>query len=201
MISNKLHGVGMKKNSLLTFLSILTVAGSLSAAQEVSLKNDGDSSSWEANLLNLADEFKSNLTGQYSLDTSKMEKVGNYHLPTMKNGDWMLSDNPLPLVDSFTQRTSAFATIFVKSGNEFVRESTSLGTEKSNDAKGTTLSHNNPAYNSLMNEKRYTGEVELFGMKYMADYDVIRDKDGTVIGAYFVGIPISKKQVSSASKP
>ncbi len=172
----------MKKNILLsTFLAMLTASGALFAAAPT-----------PADVQKLAKEFVKNLPGEFKLDNSKMEKVGDYNLPSMKNGDWILSDHPMPLVDSFTQRTSAFASIFVKSGNEFIRESTSLITENNKDAAGTALSHSNPAYDNLMNGKRYTGIVDLFGVKCMADYDVFRDKDGKVIGAYLVGIPLTK---------
>lgn len=182
-MSNYLEEVKMKKNIILsTFLALHIMSGTIIAAESPST----------ADVLNLAKEFVKNLPGEFNFDNTKTENLGNYKLPTIKNGDWMLSDHPLPLVDSFSQRTSAVATIFVKSGNEFVRESTSLITENNTDAAGTLLSHTNPSYDSLMNGKRYTGIVELFGVKYMADYDVFRDKDGKVIGAYLVGIPMTK---------
>jgi len=182
----------VKRSILLpTLLALHLVTGTLFAAGAASEGVNGKSAPTTADVQKLANELVKNLPGEFKLDNTKSEKLGDYNLPSMKNGDWILSDHPLPLVDSFTQRTSAFATIFVKSGNEFVRESTSLMTESNADAAGTTLSHSNPAYDSLMNGKRFTGVVELFGVKYMADYDVFRDKDGKVIGAYLVGIPLN----------
>lgn len=183
----------MKKNILLsTFLSMLILSSPMFAA-DMNVKaeeTNGKGTPTTAEILSKAKEFLKNLPGEFKLDNTRTEKVGDYNLATIKNGDWLLSDHPLPLVDSFTQRTSAFATIFVKSGSEFVRASTSLITENNEDAAGTILSHTNPAYESLMNGKRYTGVVELFGQKYMSDYNVFRDKNGRVIGAYLVGIPM-----------
>ena len=40
------------------------------------------------------------------IDEKKKEKVGSYDLPVLKNGDWMLNDHPIPLVDSFADRTN-----------------------------------------------------------------------------------------------
>lgn len=182
----------MKKCILLpTFLFIFFLTCGLfttAMADDVNGKN----APTPADVQNLAKEFVKNLSSEFKLDNTRTEKVGDYNLPSLKNGDWILSDHPMPLVDSFSQRTSAFATIFIKSGTEFVRESTSLITENNADAAGTVLDHSNPAYDNLMNGKRYTGVVELFGTKYMADYDVFRDKDGKVVGAYLVGIPLNK---------
>ena len=179
----------MKKTiKLFIFLGTLVVTSIISAetnTQQTNRKLEPTTT----NVLNLAKEFVKNLPGEFILDNTKTEKNGDYNLPTLKNGDWLLSDHPIALVDSFTHRTSAFATIFLKSGSEFVRVSTSLITDENKDAAGTILSHTNPAYNNLINGKRFTGEVELFGKKYMADYDVFRDKNGTVVGAYLVGIP------------
>ncbi len=183
----------MKKTIFLsTFLGMFVVAGPIFAANANAPESNDKTAPTTATIQKLASEFVKNLPGEFKLDGTHTEEVGKYRLAAMKNGDWLLTDHPIPLVDSFTQRTSAFATIFVKSGDEFVRESTSLITESNTDAAGTVLSHTNPAYDNLMNGKRFTGIVELFGKKYMADYDVFRDKDGNVIGAYLVGLPLAK---------
>lgn len=153
----------------------------------------------EENLRGVVTAFWKNLPSDFELDSSKMEIVGDYSLSTLKNGDWILSDHPLSLVDSFSKRTGAVATFFVKMGNEFVRQSTSLRTEKQEDAAGTILQHTNPAYSPLMQGESYMGEVELFGQQYSAYYDVIRDKEGQVIGAYFIGFPFEESSKLQAA--
>ena len=75
-------------------------------------------------------------------------------------------------------------------GNDFIRASTTLS-DGNADAAGTVLDHGNPAYKNLIEGKRYTGEVTLFGKGYMADFNVFKDKNGQVVGAYLVGIPMS----------
>jgi methyl-accepting chemotaxis protein len=134
----------------------------------------------------LGKELMSNFPGIFSLDNENRENIGEYEIPAIRNGNWMLATHPISLVESFTQDTQAIATIFVKVEDEFMR----LSTTEANEKPGTILSHSHPAYKRLLGELRYTGIINLSGNKYMADYDVFRDRQGRVIGAYLVGIPI-----------
>jgi len=135
----------------------------------------------------LGKELMNNLPGIFSLDEDDTESVGGYELPAIRNGNWTLTTHPIPLVESFTKDTQAIAAIFIKMEDEFVR----LSTTEINEKAGEPLSHSHPAYKRLVGELRYTGIVTLSGNKYMADYDVFRDRQGRVIGAYLVGIPIN----------
>jgi hypothetical protein len=134
----------------------------------------------------LGKELMSNLPGIFSLDVENKEKLGSYEVPPIRNGNWVLSSKPIPLVESFTKETRAIAAIFVKVEDEFVR----ISTTEINEKEGTALSHSHPAYKRLLGELRYTDKVVLSGNEYMADYDVFRDRQGRVIGAYLVGIPL-----------
>ncbi|MBX9743758.1 MAG: Cache 3/Cache 2 fusion domain-containing protein [Chlamydiales bacterium] len=133
----------------------------------------------------LGKELMSNLPGIFSLDLEDKEILGDYEVPAIRNGNWVLSSKPIPLVESFTKQTQAIAAIFVKVENEFIR----ISTTETNEKEGTVLSHSHPAYKRLLGELRYTDKVVLSGKEYMADYDVFRDRQGRVIGAYLVGIP------------
>jgi methyl-accepting chemotaxis protein len=135
----------------------------------------------------LGKQLMSNLPGIFSLDQENKEKIGSYQVPAIKNGNWIIKSQPVSLVESFTEETQAIATIFVKVGDEFVRL---LTTE--DEEVGTALSHSHPAYKRMLGELRYTNKVTLSGKDYMADYDVFRDRQGRVIGAYLVGIPMSQ---------
>ncbi len=136
----------------------------------------------------LGKELMSNLPGIFSLDNENQEKIDNYEVPAIRNGNWILTTHPVSLVESFTKDTQAIATIFVKVNEEFVR----LSTTEVNEKAGTSLSHSHPVYKRLLGELRYTGIVTLSGNKYMTDYDVFRDRQGRVVGAYLVGIPIEQ---------
>ena len=95
------------------------------------------------------------------------------------NGDFAL-------VDLFTKETNGVATIFVKSGAEFVRISTSLKKEDGSRAIGSALDHAHPAYATLLNGEVYRGPARLFGRDYFTKYVPIKE-NGTVIGILFIG--------------
>lgn len=135
---------------------------------------------------NLGRQLMDNLPGIFSLDEQNKEKLGGYLVPPIKNGNWVISSRPVSLVESFAKETNAVTTLFVKVGDEYVRISTTEAGEKA----GKILSHDSPAYKRLLGELRYTGKVTLSGKEYMADYDVFRDRQGRVIGAYLVAIPL-----------
>jgi methyl-accepting chemotaxis protein len=130
----------------------------------------------------------SNLSGIFSLDEENKEKLGSFQVPPIKNGNWVIASRPMALTESFAKENNTVTTIFVRVGDDYVRIST---TEKG-QKPGDPLDHSSPAYKRMLGELRYTGKVTLSGVDYMADYDVFRDRDGRVIGAYLVGIPINE---------
>ena len=134
----------------------------------------------------LGKQLMSNLPGIFSLDRQDSRKMGGYDVPAIQNGNWILSSQPTPLVESFTQQTHAIAALFVKVEDEFIR----LMTTEPHEKAGAILDHTHPAYRRLVGELRYTNKITLSGIDYMADYDVFRDRQGRVIGAYLVGIPL-----------
>src|SRR5262245_2381749 len=77
------------------------------------------------------------------------------------------------------------ASIFVKSGDQYVRVATTLKKEDGSSAVGTALDANSPAAAKLNNGEAYYGDATVFGKSYDAGYEPIKDSSGTVIGAYF----------------
>ena len=69
--------------------------------------------------------FATHFEGEFTLDTDAMVAVGDKQVPTLKSGGKPLNlDFTLP--DRFTRQTGGNATIFVASGDDFVRVSTSV---------------------------------------------------------------------------
>ncbi len=134
----------------------------------------------------LGKELMNNLSGIFSLDEQNKEKLGGYEVPAILNGNWVLSSHPISLIDSFSKQTKTVSTIFVKVEDEFIR----LMTTEAGESAGTILDHSHPAYKRLLGELRYTDKINLSKIDYMADYDVFRDRQGRVIGAYLVAIPL-----------
>ena len=134
---------------------------------------------------NWAHSFIASLSGEYSLEAGGATPV--------------LSLNGVPLNDN-TDKVDAFssagkgnvATVFARSGDDFVRVATSLKKEDGSRATGTMLGKDHPAYASLKEGRAFIGKASLFGRQYMTRYDPIKDGAGQVIGIHFVGIDIMK---------
>jgi len=97
-------------------------------------------------------------------------------------GDYVLNGN-YELPDKIKELTGCTATIFMGD----TRVSTNLRTSDGSRAVGTGL--HGAAYDPVLsNGQSYRGETTIFGIPYLSAYDPIRDADGKVIGALYVGV-------------
>ena len=80
------------------------------------------------------------------------------------------------------------ASIFSYDGTDFVRTQTTLMTDKGKSAVNTKLDHESNAYKALSEKHSFTGESQVFGKKYDANYAPLTGDDGKVTGALFVGV-------------
>jgi methyl-accepting chemotaxis protein-2 (aspartate sensor receptor) len=134
--------------------------------------------------------FASAFEGEFGIDTQHSVKVGDKDVPTLTIGGKALNlDFTLP--DRFTRETAGNATIFVASGDDFVRVSTSVKKENGERAVGTVLDHASPAYAAMRAGKPYVGLVTLFGKQFMTDYEPVRDPSGRVVGVLYVGVDVN----------
>ncbi|MBX9960641.1 MAG: Cache 3/Cache 2 fusion domain-containing protein [Burkholderiaceae bacterium] len=135
---------------------------------------------------NLAKAFQGRLLGRFELDPI-VTPVNGKPAPTLKLDGKVLNMN-LEVVDQFTQATGAVATIFAKTGDDFIRITTSVKNEKGERAIGTLLDRNHPGYKATLEGKTYNGVAVLFGQPYVTQYDPIRDAQGQVVGLSFIGM-------------
>jgi methyl-accepting chemotaxis protein-2 (aspartate sensor receptor) len=144
--------------------------------------------------------LRSSLSTDISLDTQRQVEVVGKRTPVLKNGSAVLNlDCTIP--DRFTAQTGVTATIFARSGEDFVRISTSIKKQSGERALGTALNHAHPGYSCLIGGRPYVGYATLFGAQYLTQYDPIRDSRGQVIGALYVGIDASQQfRLSMAAK-
>ena len=126
---------------------------------------------------------------QFALDAARTVDIGGRQVPMLKNGDADLNLD-FTQVDRFTAQSGVSATVFVKSGDDFVRVSTSVKKENGERAVGTVLDRSHPGYAPLMAGKRFAGLATLFGKQYMTQYDPVRDAAGNVVGVLYVGVDI-----------
>jgi len=97
-------------------------------------------------------------------------------------GDYVLNGN-YELPDKIKELTGCTATIFMGD----TRVSTNLRKSDGSRAVGTGL--HGAAYDPVLsNGQSYRGETTIFGIPYLSAYDPIRDADGKVIGALYVGV-------------
>ncbi len=99
-------------------------------------------------------------------------------------------DGKYEYIDELSQNMNIVATIFSKTGDDYVRILTTVKDEKGNRGVGTTLDTSGKAYEEISQGKTYFGETTILGQPYIARYEPIVDASQKTIGIYFVGIPL-----------
>jgi len=108
------------------------------------------------------------------------------------NGERLNDD--FALVDEFTKLTGGAATVFLRTGDDFLRVTTSVKKEDGSRAIGTLLDRKHPGYAPLLNGQPYVGRATLFGRQYMNQYTPVRDSSGQVIAVLYVGFDYTQEQ-------
>ncbi|NNB45611.1 methyl-accepting chemotaxis protein [Pseudomonas chlororaphis] len=137
--------------------------------------------------------FEKRFSGGLSLHPDQPVTVAGTQTPGLHLGDVVLNNN-FEEVDEFKQMTAGVATVFVRSGDDFIRVSTSLSKQDGSRAIGTLLDHAHPAYQKLMAGQSYVGRALLFERLYMTQYTPVRDSAGKVIAVLFVGFDYTDAQ-------
>lgn len=94
--------------------------------------------------------------------------------------------NQYQLVDSLTEKMGGTATLFVKSGDDFVRVSTNVKKDGQR-ATGTVLAPSGAAMAAIRQGQAFYGQVDILGSPYLTGYEPMRDGAGQVIGIWYVG--------------
>jgi hypothetical protein len=114
------------------------------------------------------------------------DMVGGKEVPAIYFGSTKMNNN-FDLVDGVVKEVGGTATIFVKSGDDFVRVATNVRKDDGSRAVGTTLDPNGKAIESIRKNQPFYGAVDILGKPYMAGYKPIRDPSQNVVGIYYVG--------------
>ena len=134
--------------------------------------------------------FTTFLPQPLSLDASQTRTINGQNVPLLKGGDMELHENNTT-PDDFLNRTGAISTLFVRSGDDFVRVATSLRKENGDRAIGTVLDPASPAWAVVTQGEVYRGLAPLFGKRYITQYQPVKDAGGQVIAIIFVGVDIT----------
>ncbi|MCE4054932.1 methyl-accepting chemotaxis protein [Pseudomonas sp. Au-Pse12] len=137
--------------------------------------------------------FENRFSSGLSLHPEQPVSVAGVQTPGLHLGEVVLNNN-FEEVDEFKQMTAGVATLFVRSGDDFIRVSTSLSKQDGSRAIGTLLDHAHPAYQKLMAGQGYVGRALLFERFYMTQYTPVLDRSGKVIAVLFVGFDYTDAQ-------
>ncbi len=97
--------------------------------------------------------------------------------------------NNYDLVDGVVKLVGGTATLFVKSGDDFVRVSTNVKRDNER-AIGTILDPKGKAIAAIRDGKPFYGQVDILGNPFLTGYEPIRNAQGDVIGIWYVGYKV-----------
>jgi hypothetical protein len=114
------------------------------------------------------------------------DTVAGKQVPAIYFGSTKMNNN-FDLVDEVVKQAGGTATIFVKSGDDYVRVATNVKKDDGSRAIGTFLDPKGKAIASIQKNDAFYGEVDILGKPYITGYEPIRDPSKNVIGIYYVG--------------
>lgn len=135
----------------------------------------------------LGNVFESRFASGLVRDPDRTIAIGSVETPVLTSEGRVLNLS-FDAVDEFNRLTGGNATVFARSGDDFVRVTTSLKKQDGSRAVGTFLGKNHPAYERLMKGQPYVGRATLFGRDYMTKYTPVRDARGEVMAILYVGL-------------
>ena len=91
------------------------------------------------------------------------------------------------LVDKVTDIFGGTATLFVKSGDDFIRVATNIRQSHRERAIGTKLNPNGKVIKAIREGKAYYGVVDILGNPYITGYEPMLDEHNEIIGLWYVG--------------
>jgi hypothetical protein len=114
------------------------------------------------------------------------EAVAGKDVPALYFGTTKMN-NYFDVVDEVVKENGGTATLFVKTGDEYVRVATNVKKNDGSRAIGTSLDPDGPVIAVIRKGEAYYGDATILGKPYITGYDPIRDISGSVIGIYYVG--------------
>ena len=114
------------------------------------------------------------------------DPVAGKDVPALYFGKTKMN-NFFDVVDDVVKEQGGTATLFVKSGDEYVRVATNVKKDDGSRATGTILDPNGPVIAVIRKGEAYWGDATILGKPYVTAYDPIRDAASKVIGIYYVG--------------
>jgi Cache 3/Cache 2 fusion domain len=114
-----------------------------------------------------------------------MEAVSGKDASALYFGSMKINNN-YEVVDEVVKSNGGTATLFAKTGADYVRVSTNVPKDNGR-ATGTILDPKGKAIAEIDQGKAFYGDVDILGKPYVTGYEPIKDGSGKVIGIYYVG--------------
>ncbi len=102
------------------------------------------------------------------------------------------------LVDNVTRAAGGTATLFVKSGDDFVRVSTNVRKSDGSRAIGTLLDPQGRAIVAIRKGQPFHGAVDILGEPFITRYEPIRNGGDEIIGVSYVGYAVDMQILRDA---
>ena len=115
--------------------------------------------------------------------------LGDKQVPELRFGTQSVYQDHR-IVDRVKELAGGTATLFVKSGDEFVRISTNVKKSDGTRAVGTILNPKGKAIKAINAGKPYYGMVYILGRPYLTGYEPLLDIGGDTIGIWYTGYPL-----------
>lgn len=163
----------------------ILAAGCVVAASML-LPNRADAQDVGAKVKASMELLKSKAAGLGAAKIEGTDTVADKTVPGIFFGATKINNN-YTLVDDVVKDMGGTATVFVKSGDEYVRVATNVKKDDGSRATGTILDPNGKAIVAIRNNEPFYGEVTILGKPYITGYEPIRDGANNVIGIYYVG--------------
>jgi hypothetical protein len=114
------------------------------------------------------------------------EPVAGREVPVLYFG-WTKINNSFAVVDQVVADNGGTATLFVRSGDEYVRVATNVRKSDGMRAIGTVLDPKGAAIEKIKGGHAYYGEALILGVPYITGYEPMIDANGEIIGIYYTG--------------
>lgn len=145
----------------------------------------------ESSVTQLAELFEIEFKGELMVDPEQQISITPEIDGPMVTLDSTFITGNYGVVDNFTKMTGGIATVFVRTGDDYLRISTSLKKENGDRAVGTKLDRSHPSYAKIIKGETYVGEALLFGKRYMSKYLPIKSTNGEHDLVLYIGFDMT----------
>ncbi len=115
-------------------------------------------------------------------------------IPKLQAGILYLNDDT-DIVDEIQEITGATATVFQLVDDKLLRISTNVRKTDGERAIGTYIPSNSPVYQTIMNGEIFRGKAYVVNDWYLTAYKPLKNSDGDIVGAIYVGQLMISDQV------